>query len=171
MTNAAMPDPARMLAHGAVLSVIASLVLLGCLLANPRLLVQDYPGAIRASVAPQSAAERRVARLVGVPFVLLLLLVPAWSSWTMPGHDGALPSFGALFVNTFVVASIFNVVDWLVLDWLVFCTITPRVVVIPGTEGMRAYKDYAFHFRGFVVGTVLSAALAAIVAAVVRLAR
>jgi hypothetical protein len=37
-----------------------------------------------------------------------------------------------------------------------FCTITPKFLVIPGTDGMAAYKDYGYHFRGFLIGTVFS---------------
>jgi len=70
-----------------------------------------------------------------------------------------LPFVGA-FVNAFVVMLAFNHFDWLVLDWLVFCTLTPGFVVLPGTEGMAGYKDYAMHFRGFLIG--LGFALAAI---------
>jgi len=35
-----------------------------------------------------------------------------------------------------------------VLDWLIFVTIQPDFVVIPGTEGLAGYKDYGFHFLG-----------------------
>ncbi|HEX4935481.1 MAG TPA: hypothetical protein VFV33_20010, partial [Gemmatimonadaceae bacterium] len=132
-----------MLLHGGVLSLVASLYLLGCLLANPRLLLQDYPAAIQAAVPPKTRDERRTALVVGIPFLAFLLLFPAWSSWTLPPQDGHAAPFATLALNTFVVASTFNVADWLVLDWLVFCAITPRFVVIPGTEGMPAYKDYA----------------------------
>lgn len=166
-----MPDVGRMLLHGAVLSLAATLVLLACLLVRPRLLLQDYPASIQAAVLPKTVDERRMALIVGVPFLILLLLFPAWSSWTLPLHEGHPPTFGALFVNTFFVASTFNVTDWLILDWLVFCTITPRFVVIPGTEGMPAYKDYYFHFRGFLIGTALSIALALVTATAIRLTR
>jgi hypothetical protein len=57
---------------------------------------------------------------------------------------------------TIGIVFVFNVVDWLILDWFMFCTLTPRLVVIPGSEGMAAYKDYGFHFRGFLHGTVYS---------------
>jgi len=40
----------------------------------------------------------------------------------------------------------------LVLDWLIFCTIQPRRIVLPGTEGMAGYRDYRFHFIGFLKG-------------------
>ncbi|MFN8666765.1 MAG: hypothetical protein U0164_06130 [Gemmatimonadaceae bacterium] len=166
-----MPDVGRMLLHGGVLSLVSTLFLLLCLLGRPRLLLQDYPASIQAAVPPKTADERRMALVVGIPFLAMLLLVPAWSSWTLPLGVGNTPSFAALFTNTFVVASTFNVFDWLVLDWLIFCTITPRFVVIPGTEGLPAYKDYVFHFRGFLIGTVLSLALALVTATTIRAVR
>jgi hypothetical protein len=48
-----------------------------------------------------------------------------------------------------------------------YCTITPRFVVIPGTEGMAGYKDYVFHLRGFLIGSVISAAGGLVIAALV----
>jgi hypothetical protein len=64
---------------------------------------------------------------------------------------------------------VFNIVDWLLLDWLMFCTLTPRFLVIPGTEGMSAYKDYGFHFRGFLKGCVFSVLAGLVIAAIVSL--
>ena len=37
-----------------------------------------------------------------------------------------------------------------------FCAITPKFLVIPGTEGMAAYKDYGYHFRASLIGTVIA---------------
>jgi len=65
------------------------------------------------------------------------------------------------------VIFLFNLVDWLVLDWLIICTITPKFVVLPGTQGMAGYKNYAMHFRGFLIGTALSVIIGLIVAAII----
>jgi hypothetical protein len=77
--------------------------------------------------------------------------------------------FADLWLYAFGISFVFNTWDWLVLDWLVFCTITPRAFVISGSEGNPAYKDYFFHFRGFLLGTAFSALLGAITAAAVLL--
>lgn len=58
---------------------------------------------------------------------------------------------------------------WLILDWLIFCTWTPRFLVIPGTEGAAAYRDYAYHTRGFLVGSGFTLAAALVVAGIVTL--
>lgn len=57
------------------------------------------------------------------------------------------------FLHSFGILMIFNLVDLLIIDWLIFCWITPRFVVIPSTEGMKGYKDYKIHLRGAMIGT------------------
>ena len=89
-------------------------------------------------------------------------------------HGGLLSvatSAHLLLVNGFAVMSIFNSVDWLILDWLIFCTITPAFLVIPGTEGSPGYKNYVFHFRGFLIGTGLSATIGLIIAGALQFIR
>jgi len=61
------------------------------------------------------------------------------------------------------VGFLFHLVDWLILDWLIVCTITP-FVVIPGTEGMAGYNNYAMHFRGFLIGMVISVVMGVLIA-------
>lgn len=152
---------------GFLLSIIASFLLIVSLYINPRTFLQDYPKDIQAKVPPKTLSERRMSLLLGIPFLLVLILVPFFSTLTLKQQNGESSSFIAFFVNAFGVAFIFNLVDWLLLDWLMFCTITPKFVVIPGTEGMASYKDYGFHFRGFIIGTLLSAIGALVIAGIV----
>ena len=62
-------------------------------------------------------------------------------------QNGGELSFLTAFVHSALLLFSFAVWDLLVLDWLVFVTIQPDFVVIPGTEGLASYKDYWFHFR------------------------
>lgn len=62
-----------------------------------------------------------------------------------------------------------NAYDLLVLDWLVICYITPDLVVIAGTEGNPGYKDYKFHFYGFLKGLVITFVLGLIISGIVKL--
>jgi len=50
---------------------------------------------------------------------------------------------------------IWNLFDLLVFDWLIFCKINPRFMILPGTKGNPAYQDYRYHFIGFLKGTIL----------------
>ncbi len=154
----------RIIVHGAFLSLVASAFIAITLRINPRIWLQDYPQDIQDRVPPKTAQERRISLLLGIPFLIVLLAVPFASTLTLKYQRGGAVPFLLLFANGFGVSFIFNLVDWLILDWLMLCTITPPFVVIPGTEGASGYKNYAFHFRGFLVGTIFSAIVGAVVA-------
>lgn len=146
-------------------------VLLGALILlmvsrNPRLMLQDYPKDVQAAVPGKTPTERRQTLYWSVPFWLVFLGFPLAAALTVKMAQGSLLMIG---VAAFSVGMLVNLFDWLVLDWLIFCTLTPAFVVIPGTAGFAGYKDYGMHFRGFLIGTVIFAAISAIIAAVVFL--
>jgi hypothetical protein len=49
---------------------------------------------------------------------------------------------------------IFNLVDLLILDWLIVCWFKPRWVILPGTEHIVIPNPYLHHFKEFLMGTV-----------------
>lgn len=153
------------LLHSGLYVALATILLLGLVLYNPRLMLQDYPPAIKAIVPPKTEQEKRLSTWLGLPFLLVLIVFPVYATFVFRSQTGA--GFLSLWLYAFGIAFAFNLWDWLVLDWLVFCTITPRQMVIPGSEGQPAYKDYFFHFRGFLIGTVFSAVMGLIAAGIV----
>ena len=36
--------------------------------------------------------------------------------------------------------SVFNLLDWLMLDWLIVVTIRPGFLILPGTESLAGYN-------------------------------
>lgn len=78
---------------------------------------------------------------------------------------GAL-TFADAAVSTFIILMTFNLVDLLLLDWLLVETIRPGFIAIPGVDVPTMYGGYAHHFRGFLIGTGLSLAAAIVLAAV-----
>lgn len=157
----------KIVLDGAILSVVASLILISSLRFNPRLFLQDYPDDIQSKVPPKTEKENQQSLVVGIPFLIVLVAIPFILTLTLKHQSGEDVSFLQLFLNAFGVAFIFNLVDLLFLDWLMFCTITPKFVVITGTEGMEGYKDYSYHFRGFIIGTFLSVVAGLVVAGIV----
>ena len=155
--------------HAIIFVSLATLSLVGFVMVNPRLMLQDYPPEIKAIVPPKTPEERRLSIWLGLPFITLLLLFPVYAVAVLNSRYGGQLDFFSLWLYAFGIAFAFNLWDWLVLDWLIFCTITPRKFVIPGTEGHPAYKDYFFHFRGFLIGTIFSTVLGLISAGVVSL--
>jgi len=157
----------KIVLDGAILSFIASLLLIVSLRLNPRIWLQDYPEDIQNKVPPKTEQEKRLSLIFGIPFLVLLAAVPFISTLALKRQDGGDVSFLQLFMNALGVAFAFNLVDLLLLDWLMFCTITPKFVVIPGTEGMEGYKDYSYHFKASMIGTILSVVAGLVIAGIV----
>jgi hypothetical protein len=149
-----MSNLTKILTDGAILSLLVSLWLFLGLRVNPRIFLHDYPVKIQEAVPKKTNREKQLTYVFGVPLMLLLLLVPFFSTLSLKAHDNV--QLLTLWLNATGVMWVFNIVDWLILDWLIFCTFTPRFVIIPGSEGMAEYKDYRFHFHGFLKGTVFS---------------
>ncbi len=63
-------------------------------------------------------------------------------------------SFTQVFFYTWIAAFTWNVVDLIIVDWLLVCTVTPDWLILPGTKGCAGYKDYKFHFIGFLQGCI-----------------
>ena len=158
----------RMLIDGLLMSTAATALIFASLRANPRIWLNDFPPDLRRAVPPKSEAEKRQSLRWGLPFLAVLLGGPMLSALALERAVSG-TTFLQVFAHAFGVAFTFNLVDLLLIDWLVLCTYTPRAFVIPGTEGMAGYKDYAHHFRGFLIGTVFSAVLALVAAAATRL--
>ena len=157
----------KIVLDGAILSFLASLLLMVSLRHNPRIWLQDYPEEIQDKVPPKTEQEKRLSLIFGIPFLVLLVAGPFISTLALKRQDGGGVSFLQLFLNASGVAFAFNLVDLLLLDWLMFCTITPKFVVIPGTEGMEGYKDYSYHFKASLIGTVLSVVAGLVIAGIV----
>jgi hypothetical protein len=154
--------------HGIILSLIGTFIILLSLRTNPRLWLQDYPQDIQRKVAPKTKAEKQQSLIWGIPFLITLIAVPFISSLRLKQQSGGAISFFMLFINAFAIGFIFNVVDLLLIDLLIVCAITPKFILIPGTEGASGYKDYRHHFKGFIVGTVLSVTGGLLIAIVVH---
>jgi hypothetical protein len=142
-------DTMRIVRDGALFSLAGSTYLLVLLRFNSRIFLRHYPKEIREIVPPKSERERRMSillgLLIGAPFTLTLL----WRTATLGNH-----SFWELFAYAFGVLFIFNLVDLLILDWLIVCWLEPRWVILPGTEHIVIRKQYLHHFKGFLMGTV-----------------
>lgn len=164
-----MFDFPMFLSHSGLYVALATIALLFIVLYNPRLMLQDYPPAIQEIVPPKTDAEKRQSTWLGMPFLLVLVIFPIYATFVFNARTGGEADFLSLWLYAFGIPFAFNLWDWLILDWLIFCTITPKGFVIPGSEGHPAYKDYFFHFRGFLIGTVFSAIMGLIAAGIVAI--
>jgi hypothetical protein len=126
----------------------------------------DYSEAIKAKVPPQTRVEKRLALIVGLPWIVFTLGFPAYSTILLKSKlAGEIPFWLALLnIAALVLAATLG--DLLVLDWLIVSRITPRFVIIPGTV-KGDYKDFSHHFRAHARSSVPLLVLSVILAAVI----
>lgn len=149
---------------GAALSVLLMVLMAVSFWIAPDMWVGDYPPEIEQRYGEMSEKAKRYRTPVAMLFFGLVVLVPLLGIVWLRSSTGLTLGFPEYVIFSFICLSIFNLVDLLVIDWLIFVTIQPDVVVLPGTEGMTGYKDYGFHFRAFLSGIGFSLAGALIVA-------
>ena len=136
---------------GLVLSLVLTTIMIISAAIVPDMWVGDYPPDIKERFGPMSPRAARIRPFVAVLVFATALAIPVISMYILSSRVGSVAFLPAL-VFSFTALLVFNVFDLLVLDWLLFCTIQPRAMVLPGTEGMAGYRDYRFHFIGFLKG-------------------
>lgn len=149
-----MPFFVKIIIDGGILSVVASIWLIFTMKVNARIYLQDYPPKIQEQVPRKTNLEKQLTYIFGIPFILILLFGSSLSTFALTEQGDV--QFLVLWLNAAGVFFVFNLIDWLILDWLIFCTLTPNFLVIPGSEGMAEYKNYGYHFRAFLRGNIFS---------------
>jgi hypothetical protein len=134
-----------------VLSLVLVIIMLISGLVALDMWVGDYPPDIREKYGPMSARASRLRPYFAAAVFLAVLVLPLLGLASLRQAIGPIAFLPALVFGTLAVF-VFNLFDLLVLDWLFFCTIQPRAMLLPGTQGMAGYRDYRFHFIGFIKG-------------------
>lgn len=132
----------QMMYVGVIMSIVLSVMILGSLYYNPRLSLTDYPKDIQKVVFPKSIHEKKQTIYFNIAYNAILFGTPFVSTYILHKHGKLL--YIDAYLHTFGILMIFNLVDLFILDWLIFCWITPRFVVIPSTEGMKDTKIISF---------------------------
>lgn len=161
------PIISHALLFGVILSAILFTLMLVVVRINPEIMLKDYPPDVQAEYGPMSERSKRQRIPVTILFFAIMLGVIAWSFQGVAATRAAGISFAAAFVHLFVMFTVFNLLDWLVLDWLIVVKIRPGFMILPGTEGLAGYDDYGFHFRGFLIGIVISLLVSLLLAVIV----
>jgi hypothetical protein len=153
--------------YGVILSGVLFTLILGLVRINPEIMLKDYPPDIQAKYGPMSERSKRQRVPVAIFIIAVLFGIVTLSFQDVGANQEGDISFFVAFIHLFVMFSVFNLLDWLVLDWLIVVTIRPSFITLPGTEGLAGYADYGFHFRGFLIGSVITFLTSLLVAGVV----
>jgi len=144
------------LIYGLVLSLVLTIlsVISGAVALD--MFVDDYPPDIKQKYGPMSKRAARLRPYIAALLFMPVLVIPIIGLLSLRAEIEYVPFLPALAFSV-IALLVFNIFDLIILDWLFFCTIQPRSMVLPGTEGMAGYHDYRFHFIGFLKGLGFSA--------------
>ena len=157
---------ANALICGMIWSVLWILYVYMLLKCFPWEMVHEYPEDIREKTTLQEPTElqKKQTKLYGgmasIALFLILALFPVIYYRSTP------EAFLQVLLYTWIIAFTWNVMDLFIMDWLLVCTITPDWLVLPGTKGCKGYKDYRFHFIGFLQGCIYISLTALIMAGI-----
>ena len=107
----------------------------------------DYPEVVKDKVPPQTKSEKWIAVLIGLPWFIFALGYPILSTYGLRAILGSELPFWTAFINIFTLVMLASLVDLVVLDWLIVSRITPKFVIIPGSEAAD-YKEFSHHYKG-----------------------
>ncbi len=133
---------------GAAFAGLFSLILLGGALAARDAMLNDYPPSLRDAYGkPQSARGRRVQGVMAVLLLLAFVATTAFGLQALRTAAGGDIGFWPAFAFGATLMLVLHVFDLLILDWLVLGVWQPDFLVLPGTKGHPAYRDYGYHLR------------------------
>lgn len=155
----------RLLVDGSVMNGLLTALIFGSLYYDPEIWLHDYPEEIQERYGPRSRKAERLAKILAIPFLLILVVGVVRSNLKLREERGGQLSFKAAFLNAYGLLLYFWLHDLLLIDWTIMLLFKPSFAVLPGTEGMEAYDDAWFHLREALPALPLMAVPALIVAA------
>jgi len=127
---------------------------------------QDYPERVKKKVPPQTKKEKTLAALLGIPWFIFVMVFPVVSTFLLKAKLGEEIPFIQAFLNPFFLFLLATFGDLVILDWLIVSKLTPRFVIIPGSEA-EDYKDFSHHYKGHAKSAVIMIAASLLIAAAV----
>jgi hypothetical protein len=145
--------------HLLIYNLAASILIYGSLAYQPRLWLHRMPPEVRSKVSGKTPAERKLFVRIALPFLLLLFVYPI--AYVLQKDTNLVTRFWMLLA--FFAG--FAVWDTFVLDILIFCKVTPRFIIIDGTE-REDYSNMKYHLVSGAKGLVMSAVFSGLLAVV-----
>lgn len=135
--------------------LIFTIIIVSITLKNPLASIGDYPTAIREKcielkLIPKT--EKRFTRKDIIRKCIAMIVFVILFAFILYKINAA-NTFVKGFVNSYIIWLIIDWYDALILDCIWFCH--SKKVIIPGTEGMKEYKDYLFHIKQSCIGMLL----------------
>ncbi len=154
-------------AIGMVLNTVLTIMIVVSFIINKEMWLQNYPPDVQAKWGPISAKAKRQHFIFAIFFFAILIGTMVYDVIRLERVLGTPPSYLAIFASIVIVFALFNLVDAVIIDWLILQVLWPGLGVLPGTEGMSGYKDARRWTRNLLKGFVLAPLAGVLVAGVV----
>ena len=152
----------NLLVHLLIYNIAISIFLYGSLAYNPRMWLHRMPPEVTAKVPEKTPQERKLFIFFALPFLLWLFGYPIIY---VLQQDANLPTNFLILLAFFAGFALW---DTLVLDLLIFCTMTPRFVIIKGAS-REDYSNMKYHLVSGAKGLVMSLVFSGVMALILSL--
>ncbi len=153
----------NLLLHVLIYVLTLSILLYISLVNHPRTWLHRMPPEVVSKVPARTPAEKQRLLVSGLPFLAVMLAYPVVYVLTQNTAG-----FAGNFLILYAFFAGFTIWDTLVIDLLIFCTLTPGFLIIPGTT--RAdYANKKYHLLAGAKGLGISLVFAVILAAILTL--
>ena len=135
--------------------VLFTIIVMPVALINPKYIVGDYPPEIVKRCIELNIIPERKTRFTKKEIIkkviacILFVILLAYIVYKFNGAN----TFASGFINSYIIWLVVCWYDALILDCIFFCNV--KRFRIPGTEDMKEYKDYLFHIKGSIRGSLI----------------
>lgn len=146
------PEP--ILYDGLIYTAGFALIITVSVLINPRIWLQDFPDNLQSDVPPKSPGENRQTFVTGFFFALFIVGYPLYSVSRHLSFPGVAYEFSTVFLYSFILMMICNILYWIFLDILIFNLIIGRIRTVPGLKKKFKFGGWKRQFFGMFVGVL-----------------
>jgi hypothetical protein len=125
----------------AAFSAMMTVLIMGSILWNREMWLNDYPPDVKAKWGTISEKARKERNIFAVIFFGTMIAALIYVPIRLTDALGTTPGFLTILVCVAIIYSIFNLVDAFIIDWLFLTKLFPQIIILPGTEGMAGYTD------------------------------
>ena len=135
--------------------ILFTAIVIPVALINPQYIVGDYPPEIIKRCVELKIIPERKTRFTKKEIIkkiiacILFVTILAFIVYKFNGAD----TFASGFINSYIIWLAVCWYDALILDCIFFCNV--KRFRISGTEDMKEYKDYLFHIKGSIRGSLI----------------
>lgn len=146
--------PTEILLDGLIYSAGFTIIILISVLVNPRIWLQDFPDSLQKDIPPKTRKESRQTFITGFLFALFIVGFPLYSVSGFIASSQISVTFWSMFLHSFYVMMICNILYWLFLHIIIFNLVISRIRTVPGLKKRFHFTGWRKQIFGMFVGVL-----------------